>query len=595
MRLSMKLSIGQKFLVYVGGAIIIGAMITFFIVRAVIKTEYTLNYSNELITAGYVFDNYLDSRQALLHSGVDILRSDPRFLAAIAEGDPETAQNEVASFRKVVNADLFLVLDTAETILAYDSDVESPRVRPEEIEGLFRESIAATHFIYVGGSVYQVLASPLSYGPNYPLGTVVVGYQLDARLLQKLKRLTASDLLLLCRGKLIAATDTELATEYHQGGLNDVLISRPPGAVATASMNGEDFVLLDHILSPAADCEIFLARSLSAKLDPAIAKITLYIILVTAGGFLVLVYLIYRFTSDNLTGAVNKLVDAARNISDGKLSDAITPHKNDELGYLAERMDEMRKTLISNRDAIAEAHQQRLNSERLVTIGQLAAGIIHDFKSPMTAISMAVEGIQYNLGGEDRRDHYCQTVKQQVKRMVNMTQDLLDYAHGNKSLNLEPVVLSEFLGEVLRDQHPRFEKKGIELALMVATEVTASIDPDKFQRVIDNLVGNAYEALAPGNRVEVKVLVSSESLKITVADNGPGIPPEIIADIFKPFVTKGKKRGTGLGLAISRKAVEDHGGSLSVESETGMGATFTIQLPRNLIKSETPEIAEKNV
>jgi signal transduction histidine kinase len=307
---------------------------------------------------------------------------------------------------------------------------------------------------------------------------------------------------------------------------------------------------------------------------------------VAAGGFLFLLYLIYRFTSDNLTGAVSRLVRAARKISEGTLSDSITPHKNDELGYLAERMDEMRQTLIANRDAIADAHQQRLNSERLATIGQLAAGIIHDFKSPMTAIMMAVEGIQYNLGGEEKRDIYCLTVKSQVKRMVNMTQDLLDYAHGNKSLDFQEIDLSDFLKRIITEQKERFGKKGVELALSTPARILVVVDPDKFQRILDNLIGNAFEALAPGNRVEVKVRTAQDSLLIAVSDNGPGIPGDLIEDIFKPFVTKGKKSGTGLGLAISRKAVEDHGGTLTVESEEAAGAAFTIRLPRSLIKAE---------
>ncbi len=588
----MKLSIGQKFQLYVSGVIIIGAVIIFMIVRTVIRSEYTNNYSNELITAGLVLDNHLEGRQALLRSGIDILRSDPRFLAAIAEGDPATAQREVASFRKVVNADVFLVLDTAGAVLAYDSGVKSPEKENRQIEGIFSESSLALRFIYLDGVLYQVLASPISYGPNYPLGKVVVGYQVDDKLLQRLKRLTESELILVSQGKLIAATDDGLAAEYRNGQLKSVLNSRPPGAIATAKLKGEDFLVLDHVLSAATDSEILLARSLDAKLNPAIAQISLYIALAAAVGFIFLLYIIYRFTSNNLTAAVNRLVRAARKISEGKLSDPITPRKNDELGYLAERMEEMRTTLIANRDAIAEAHQQRLNSERLATIGQLSAGIIHDFKSPMTAIMMAVDGIEYNLGGEERRNSYCQIVKSQVKRMVNMTQDLLDYAHGNKSLNLEEIDLCQLLKTIVEEQQGRFNKKRIELSLSLPGRISLAVDPDKFQRVIDNLIGNAYEALSPGDRVEVTVRSTPDSLEISVADNGPGIPADIIDDIFKPFVTKGKKAGTGLGLAISRKVVEDHGGSLTVTSREGEGAAFTIQLSRNLVRtSADPENA----
>src|SRR5690606_13518426 len=104
----------------------------------------------------------------------------------------------------------------------------------------------------------------------------------------------------------------------------------------------------------------------------------------------------------------------------------------------------------------------------------------------------------------------------------------------------------------------------------------------------DNLLNNPFEALAPGHAVHVRIACNGEHIEIQVADDGPGIPPHILSDIFKPFVTHGNSGGTGLGLAISHKIVADHGGELSVASEAGRGARFVIRLPASLIRHGSP-------
>ena len=109
------------------------------------------------------------------------------------------------------------------------------------------------------------------------------------------------------------------------------------------------------------------------------------------------------------------------------------------------------------------------------------------------------------------------------------------------------------------------------------------MDGSRFRRVIDNILNNAREALKPGQSVTVRWSVDSKAVAIEIEDNGPGIPESICATIFEPFVTSGKESGTGLGLAIARKIVEDHGGAISVESQSGVGTRFMITLPSTLV------------
>ncbi len=561
----------------------VGAILVFLVVRNVIRQQYTYHFSQEIETAQLVLDNYLQGRFALLKSGIDIMLSDPRFMAAIAEGDPTTAQHEVANFRSLVQADIFVIADTAGRVFAEDNAVKI--LRHDEL-GLNVNKYEHAHkeqYRYLGNNVYQTLTTPLSFGPQYQMGKLLVGYQINLELMRRLMILTGSDILLRANDDIISATDPTLRQRSEISDFLQSNTNSSVSAVQTVNIGGEDHLLRDFRLGGSPGLSMILVRSLDDQLDPAIANISLYLILMTVGASIVSLVLIYRFTSTKLTEAVNRLVEAAGKISSGRLEDPIRPLNNDELGYLASCFDNMRQTLITNRATIARVQEERINAERLATIGQLAAGIIHDFKSPMTAIALSVEAIIHGLGGEAKRESYCRGIKSQVQRMANMTQDLLDYAHGNKSLNLEAVPFVQTLIQQVEFHRERFDKQRIGLVVGQHPEFVASIDPHKFRRVVDNLLNNAFEALSPGNNVSVTIEQNSAGIHVGVRDDGPGIPEQIVADIFKPFVTHGKSTGTGLGLAISHKIISDHGGDLSVTSTPGHGAHFLIKLPVSLI------------
>ncbi|MBK7092622.1 MAG: HAMP domain-containing histidine kinase [bacterium] len=584
----MRISIGRKFQLYVTGIIIVGAILVFIVVRNVIKQQYTYHFTQEIETAQLVLDNYLQSRFALLKSGIDIMLSDPRFMAAIAEGDPTTAQHEVANFRSLVQADIFVIADTAGKVFAEDNSVTISDHDQLELNVNKYEHAHKEQYRFLGGNIYQTLTTPLSFGQQYQMGKLLVGYQINLELLRRLKSLTGSDILLLAKDEIISATDPAL---MQQREVLDFVVSnsdKRASTVQTISIGGEDHLLSNYRLGGVSGLSMIQVRSLDDQLDPAIANISLYLILLTIGASIVSLVLIYRFTSTKLTGAVNRLVEAAGKISSGQLDNPIQPLNNDELGYLASCFDNMRQTLLTNRETIARVQEERINAERLATIGQLAAGIIHDFKSPMTAIALSVEAIIHGLGGEAKRESYCRGIKSQVQRMANMTQDLLDYAHGNKSLNLEALLFVQTITQQVEFHRERFDKQRIGLVVNDHPEFVASIDPHKFRRVVDNLLNNAFEALSPGNNVSVTIERNSAGIHIGVNDDGPGIPEEIIKDIFKPFVTHGKSTGTGLGLAISHKVISDHGGELSVTSTSGNGAHFLIRLPVSLINEQAP-------
>jgi signal transduction histidine kinase len=123
------------------------------------------------------------------------------------------------------------------------------------------------------------------------------------------------------------------------------------------------------------------------------------------------------------------------------------------------------------------------------------------------------------------------------------------------------------------------EAQGVKVSLSVPPEIEVPLERSRMERAFANLIGNALEAMPGGGQVRITATLERGSVLVEVADNGPGIAPEIRENLFQPFVSAGKRNGLGLGLALTRQTVVDHGGEMWLESEPGRGARFKFRLP----------------
>jgi signal transduction histidine kinase len=231
---------------------------------------------------------------------------------------------------------------------------------------------------------------------------------------------------------------------------------------------------------------------------------------------------------------------------------------------------------------LANARERRDREERLSTIGQLLSGVLHDLKAPLTVITGYVREL---VAEDDRaiREKFAQSVLKQIQLMNAMTRETLAFARGDRSLWVRKVYLKGFFEE-LRDQIEReLDGRGLRIELDLHDRGVARFDEHKIQRAVHNLARNAAEAMR-GRRggtfvIGVERRASDNALVITCHDDGPGIPEQIREKLFDSFMTHGKDGGTGLGLAIVRKVVDDHGGTIQVESEPGR-TVFRMVLPQ---------------
>jgi len=175
------------------------------------------------------------------------------------------------------------------------------------------------------------------------------------------------------------------------------------------------------------------------------------------------------------------------------------------------------------------------------------------------------------------------------RRILAMLQELADATRGwaqgtprrHEPCRLRDVVLAA--SDALADEAA---VRRVSIRCEVPEQIELPLDRSAMERVFQNLIGNAIEAMAEGGTVTVRAQIKDHTTVVVVEDTGPGIPEEVKAHLFEPFATAGKRSGMGLGLALSRQTVLDHGGDLSVASSTPKGTTFVVTLPANGVKNE---------
>jgi signal transduction histidine kinase len=216
-----------------------------------------------------------------------------------------------------------------------------------------------------------------------------------------------------------------------------------------------------------------------------------------------------------------------------------------------------------------------LDKARLAAVGNMLAGVAHDFKNPLTVISAFAE---LAVGDDDpkSRQETFTTIQRNVGVMTEMVGDLLAFARGDTQLRPAAVNLETLATELEERLRLRCESRKLGLKI-VATDADATIDVGRARRIIINLAENAVAALRRGSTIEIVLDKVQDKVAIQVSDDGPGLPAEIRARMFQPFVAAGE--GTGLGLAIVRRFVDDHAGRIDVRSVEGQGTTFRIELP----------------
>jgi PAS domain S-box-containing protein len=251
-------------------------------------------------------------------------------------------------------------------------------------------------------------------------------------------------------------------------------------------------------------------------------------------------------------------------------------------------------TDISERVAFQRAARQ---ADKLAALGTLSAGIAHEINNPIGIITsrvevMLLEGAEGELPPETRKD--LDVILRHARRVAAITQGLLSFARQSSGAR-GPVNLNRVAEEIVQLTRKDMSRARVEVTLKLDEAMpTIVADANAIGQVLLNLLTNAWRAMPEGGEITIETthLVAAHTVRLTVRDTGPGIPPEILPKIFDPFFTT-KPDGTGLGLSISHGIVQDHRGTLSVRSEVGKGSAFTLSFPLDVpAAGRRPEMEE---
>ena len=250
-----------------------------------------------------------------------------------------------------------------------------------------------------------------------------------------------------------------------------------------------------------------------------------------------------------------------------------------QLARLYEDLQARNRELQQALHDLQEAQDELIRAERLSVVGRMASGIIHDLKNPMTTI----KGYAALLGRADldpeARGRFSGIITNSVDTFVQMTQEILDYARGGGPLQPQEIQVGAFIQDLCTFIERDFSDKGLALVRELHYTGPLLVDEIKLRRALYNIASNARDAMEAGGSLTISTCCADSGIEIRLRDTGPGIPDAIRDTLFEPFVTCGKAMGTGLGLAIAKKTIEDHGGTIVVDSMLGQGATFIVRLP----------------
>ena len=228
--------------------------------------------------------------------------------------------------------------------------------------------------------------------------------------------------------------------------------------------------------------------------------------------------------------------------------------------------------------------RQAFHSDRLVSLGQLAAGVAHEINTPLANITLIAESVRRRTNDAWTRGR-VDSLLHQTDAAARIVRGLLDFARRPET-RTGGVDLGESVRSVVAFLQGK-QPTTVEVRVSVPNEpVVVQGDRDQINQVLTNILNNAYDAVNGTGRIDVVLSADASWARLSVADTGVGIPADVRPHLFEPFfTTKPEGKGTGLGLAICIGIVESHGGTIEVESEVGRGSKFTVNLPRPVPES----------
>jgi two-component system NtrC family sensor kinase len=332
----------------------------------------------------------------------------------------------------------------------------------------------------------------------------------------------------------------------------------------------------------------------------------------------ILLIVIAYFTATRTTKPLNELIIATKKVAQGDLSHRVQIKSQDEIGDLAESFNQMiidlenvtRRYQALHRTledkvrektrALKEAQDQLIQSEKLSSLGKMAAGVAHEINNPLTSVLINSHLLEEKWGTDNRFKENLDLIIDETTRCSNIVKDLLHFSRQTQTVK-SLIDINDGIKKALLLLKNQIQLRKVKVKKHLdKTLPKIIIDIHKIEQVFTNVILNALDAIPEdkGGELSIESNISSDGryVEIKFQDNGCGIPKEQLGKIFDPFFTTKGTKGTGLGLSVSYGIVQQHGGKMTFQSEPGHGTTVSIYLPiNNAEKSHSGDKKEKKI
>lgn len=557
---------------------------TLYAITGLLLQRHTLSMTNqslqeEVRASLQAYESLWRSRSDTLASVAAIIASTPNVRAAFQTRHRPTIQDAAGELWVKVADQLkenafFTVVDPeGNTVASLDSAPPGrlPNVWPMITAVRQRFPKQAGGFAVIGKDLYQLVLTPVyvdSSGGSSLVSILVSGFSVDHAMAERLRESTGgSEFLFLAGGRVYASTLNDRATGVLQ---REVMESPATELISDGVMQYArlDRELIDVQGRPLGRLIVFRSfEGARVRLRDLQRSLFLVWLAAVAAG-LGFSFLLAR----RIIQPLNMLDRAAAQVAHQDYSLRLPVQGQDELGRLT-------ATFNSMCESLQNARNELIRQERISTIGRLASSIVHDLRNPLAAIYGGAEMMVDTELTSAQVKRLAANIYRSSRRIQEMLQDLLQVTRG-RSGEKELCLLRDVIEAGIEPLQTAAGAQRVTIDVDVPAGLELPLERMRIERVFMNLVGNALEVLPEGGRVRIGASDGGDAVEIRVADNGPGIQPELRGQLFQPFVTHGKKTGLGLGLALSRQSVLDHGGDMWVAETSAPGATFCLRLPK---------------
>jgi len=614
-RLSLKARLISSYLIILGIGGFATSLVGSWIVSSTIMTQARRAVDHDFATARTVYEQQLQA----LKLPVEFAASGTTVQQYISSGDWHSLNDYLEKIRQDAGFDFLalkvprggVLLRASQPGRAMD-DASSTGIVKAALSG---KVVAGTEILPAGMTL--MAAAPVGAAGSPTLGVLYGGVLLTGNF-----AIVDRVWELLFRGDRYRGVDGGAVTIFQKdlristsvrtaAGGRAVGTTAPPDVSAAVLKRGETwrgraFVVKDWLISeydPIRDYDGNVVGMLSVGIPENTYtsirnRVVLLFFGIATGGFLLIIGITY-YMIGNITRPIGQMVAATHNIIAGRFDQEVPSDSHTEIALLAESFNAMLQSLRQMRGDLEEwgrtleekvrqrteelvAMQARVaQSERLASIGMLAAGVAHEINNPLGGI-LALTGLSVeDMREDDPNRENLEEVIRQTERCRDIVKGLLAFSRQSKS-NIQLLDLNKVIEDTLFLVTKQALFFNINLVQNLAPDLPRVLaDGSQCQQVFMNILMNAVQAMNERGTIAIATRCgASNSVEVAISDTGQGIPADQIDKIFDPFfTTKASGKGTGLGLSIAYGIVTTHRGTISVRSEVGKGSTFTVRLP----------------